>query len=132
MKKILFSAALALVFVSCSRDEVVEVNRDGDEIQFNVVSDAATRAENVYCNNNMPEQFRVWANHTDDEDWGDGAPYIVGDVIKKEGNTWKNTSGTRYWPEGELQFYAVVNEGNYFLDRRAAPYYIKNFISGRR
>ena len=33
----------------------------------------------------------------------------------------------RYWPEGELQFYAVVNEGSYFLDQGAAPYYIKNY-----
>ena len=61
MKKILFSAALTLAFVSCSRDEVVEINRDGDEIQFNVVSDAATRAADVYCNNNMPTVFNVWA-----------------------------------------------------------------------
>ena len=115
MKKILFSAALALVFVSCSRDEVVEINRDGDEIQFNVVSDAATRAADVYCNNNMPEQFRVWANHTNDKDWGGGAPYIVGDVIKKEGNTCKNTSGLRYWPTGKVTFWAEVNAGDNFF-----------------
>ena len=115
MKKVLFSAAMALVLVSCAHDEVIEINRDGDEIQFNVVSDAATRAENVYCNNNMPEQFRVWANHTDDGDWGGGAPYIVGDVIKKEGNTWKNTSGTRYWPTGKVTFWAEVNAGDNFF-----------------
>ena len=119
MKKILFSAALALVFVSCSRDEVIEVNRDGDEIQFNVVSDAATRAAGVYCNNNMPTEFRVWANHTGDgEIWGGGAPYIVGDVIEREGDapyTWKNTSGLRYWPTGKVTFWAEVNAGDNFF-----------------
>ena len=129
MKKILFSAAMALMLVSCAHDEVIEINRDGDEIQFNVVSDAATRAADVYCNNNMPEQFRVWASVFND--LSKGAPYIEGDVIAREGTgpyTWKNTSGTRYWPEeGKLQFYAVVNEGNYFDDRGPAPYYIKNY-----
>ena len=119
MKKILFSVAMAFVLVSCSHDEVIEINRDGDEIQFNVVSDAATRAADVYCNNNMPGQFRVWAAVFNE--LSGGAPYIVGDVIKREGNTWKNTSGTRYWPEGELQFYAEVNAGDYFFDGGSAP-----------
>ena len=44
MKKILFSAAMALVLVSCSQDEVIEVNRDGDVIEFGVVANALTRA----------------------------------------------------------------------------------------
>ena len=123
MKKILFSAALALVFVSCSRDEVVEVNRDGDEIQFNVVSDAATRATDVYCNNNMPTEFRVWANAYV-PNATEGAPYIIGDVIAREGNapyTWKNTSGLRYWPAGELEFYAEVNAGDNFFWNDGRP-----------
>ena len=126
MKKILFSAALALVFVSCSRDEVIEVNRDGDEIQFNVVSDAATRAADVYCNTNMPDQFKVWAiayvpGVTN------GAPYINGDLIVKDGYTWKNSGATRYWPEGELVFYAEVNAGDNYLWESGGPL-IKDYI----
>ena len=102
MKKILFSAAMALVLVSCSRDEVIEINRDSDEIRFGVVTDAATRAADVYCNNNLPGAFTVYANH-------DGQTYIEGDSIEKEGNAWVNKTGVRYWPEGNVSFYAHVN-----------------------
>lgn len=131
MKKILFSVAMAFVLVSCSHDEVIEINRDGDEIQFNVVSDAATRAADVYCNNNMPERFRVWA-FTNQSGVTDGAPYIVGDHIERQGEkapyTWKNIDGTRYWPkEGNLYFLAEVNAGDYFLDGGAIPCYFNDY-----
>lgn len=102
MKKILFSAAMALVLVSCSRDEVIEINRDSDEIRFGVVTDAATRAADVYCNNNLPGAFTVYANHN-------GKTYIDGDLIQKDGTAWVNNTGVRYWPEGNVSFYAHVN-----------------------
>jgi hypothetical protein len=111
MKKILFSAAMALVLVSCSQDEVIEVNRDGDVIEFGVVANALTRAENIYSSTNLPEEFTVWASYN-------GKTYIDGDVIKKQGNSWVNTTAVRYWPELEegekLTFYAHVNGGDYF------------------
>ena len=120
MKKILFSAALALVFVSCSRDEVVEVNRDGDEIRFGVVTDAATRAADVYCNNNLPGEFNVWATYND-------ATYIDGDLIRKDGTAWVNKTGVRYWPKtGNVTFYAQVNAGTAFQWKAGAPT-IKNY-----
>lgn len=121
MKKILFSVAMAFVLVSCSHDEVIEINRDGDEIQFNVVSDAATRDADVYCNNNMPAAFRVWAN-VYVPDGTQGAPYINGDVIKKEGTAWVNATTPRYWPEGKLEFFAEVNAGDNFIWNGGAPY----------
>lgn len=115
MKKILFSAALALVFVSCSRDEVVEVNRDGDEIRFGVVTDAATRAADAYCNNNLPGAFNVWAKYNN-------ATYIDGDLIQKEGSAWVNKTGVRYWPKtGNVTFYAQVNAGTAFRWNDGAP-----------
>ena len=115
MKKILFSAALALVFVSCSRDEVVEVNRDGDEIRFGVVTDAATRAADVYCNNNLPGAFNVWATYNN-------TTYIDGDLIQKESNAWVNKTGVRYWPKtGNVTFYAQVNAGTAFQWNDGAP-----------
>lgn len=107
MKKILFSVAMALVLVSCSRDEVIEINRDSDEIRFGVVTDAATRAADVYCNNNLPGAFTVYADY-------DGKPYIDADVIKYQNSKWENTSGVRYWPAGEVTFYAHVNSDGKF------------------
>ena len=106
MKKFLFgTAGLLLIAASCSKNEVVEVNQDGNEIQFSVVANNATKAADIYCNNNMPEQFTVFAKYSD------GGSYMQGDVIKKNGTSWVNQSGTRFWPnEGSLDFYAFVNE----------------------
>ena len=114
MKKILFSAAMALVLVSCSRDEVIEINRDSDEIKFGVVTDAATRAADVYCNNNLPGAFTVYANHN-------GKTYIDGDSIEKEGNAWVNKTGVRYWPEGDVSFYAHVNGTGFTWESGEVP-----------
>lgn len=109
MKRFFWGAFGLLALTSCSNDELTSVNRDGDEIVFNVVTNSVSRAENVYCNNNLPGKFKVWARHAN-------KPYIDGDVITKGGTeaspTWVNSSGTRYWPnEGEVSFFASYNEG---------------------
>lgn len=121
MKKILFSAAMALVLVSCSRDEVIEINRDSDEIRFGVVTDAATRAADVYCNNNLPGAFNVWATYNNGAT-NNGATYIDGDLIQKDGTAWVNKTGVRYWPQtGNVTFYAQVNAGAAFKWNDGAP-----------
>ena len=107
MKKFLFgTAGLLLIAASCSKNEVVEVNQDGNEIQFSVVANNATKAADIYCNNNKPSEFTVFAESSD------GKTYIDGDKIVSSdgGNTWVNQSGTRFWPnELTVDFYAVVN-----------------------
>ena len=107
MKKFLFgTAGLLLIAASCSKNEVVEVNQDGNEIQFSVVANNATKAADIYCNNNKPSEFTVFAESSD------GKTYIDGDKIVSSdgGNTWVNQSGTRFWPNGlSVDFYAVVN-----------------------
>lgn len=106
MKKFILAvpALLALAAVSCTKSEVLESN-DG-EIRFNVVANNATKAEAIYCNNNKPGEFTVYAESSD------GKTYINGDVITSTdgGTNWVNTSGTRFWPNDlSLDFYAVVN-----------------------
>ena len=89
---------------SCSKDQVVDVQKN--EISYSVVTDNATKAETVYCANNLMSSFTVYAQTEA------GAAYIIGDVVKSDdGTTWANESGsTRYWPEtGTLDFYAIVN-----------------------
>ena len=107
MKKFLFGmAGLLLIAASCSKNEVVEVNQDGNEIQFSVVANKATKAADIYCNNNKPSEFTVYAESSD------GKTYINGDKITSsdKGATWVNESGTRFWPNDlSLDFYAVVN-----------------------
>lgn len=128
MKKFLFgTAGLLLIAASCSKNEVVEVNQDGNEIQFSVVANNATKAADIYCNNNKPSEFTVFAESSD------GKTYIDGDKIVSSdgGNTWVNQSGTRFWPNGlSVDFYAVVNgdiKWNVTAAEGTAPASIENF-----
>lgn len=124
MKRFFFGAFGLLALASCSNDELTSVNRDGDEIAFSVVTNSATRAADVYCNNNKPSSFEVWATY-------DGATYIDGDQITYNENNskWENTSGTRYWPDGEVSFFAHVNAGEQFNWNDGSPK-IENFSVG--
>ena len=105
MKKSYLLGALGLLaMASCSQDETIGINHDGDEITFNVVANNATRAADVYCNQNLPGGFYVSAI-------SDGKTYIDGDHVTGSNGNWTNTSGTRYWPETAVDFYAHVNAG---------------------
>lgn len=91
-----------MAMASCSQDETIGINHDGDEITFNVVTNSATRAADVYCNKNLPGGFYVSAI-------SDGKTYIDKDHVTGSNGNWTNTSGTRYWPETPVDFYAHVN-----------------------
>lgn len=93
-----------MAMASCSQDETIGINHDGDEITFNVVTNNATRAAGVYCNQNLPDGFYVSAI-------SDGKTYIDKDYVTGSNGNWTNTSGTRYWPETPVDFYAYVNAG---------------------
>lgn len=93
-----------MAMASCSQDETIGINHDGDEITFNVVTNNATRAADVFCNQNLPGGFYVSAI-------SDGKTYIDKDYVTGENGNWTNTSGTRYWPETPVDFYAYVNAG---------------------
>lgn len=93
-----------MAMASCSQDETIGINHDGDEITFNVVTNNATRAADVFCNQNLPGGFYVSAI-------SDGKTYIDGDHVTGSNGNWTNTSGTRYWPETPVDFYAHVNAG---------------------
>lgn len=115
MKKYyLLAAGLLLMLGSCSQDDIVDVNHDGDEIRFAAVTNGSTRAEDIYNPNNMPASFNVAA-------MSQGQVYIAGDVINKTGNSWVNSTGTRYWPEAAVDFYAHVNSGSAFRLNDGAP-----------
>ena len=107
MKKIISGIAVLMLLVSCSKEEVIDVNHDGDEITFDVVTNSATRAADVYCNSNKPKEFYVSAI-------SDGMSYIDKDHIAYENESWVNKSGVRYWPETAVDFYAYYNDnGSY-------------------
>lgn len=107
MKKtvLIVPALLALAAVSCTKSEVLESN--SGEIRFNVVANKATKADAIYDNSNF-DQFTVYAS-TAEGNVADRTTYIDGDVINKESGGWENVSGTRFWPETALNFYALRN-----------------------
>ena len=76
-----------MAMASCSQDETIGINHDGDEITFNVVTNNATRAADVYCNQNLPGGFYVSAI-------SDGKTYIDKDHVTGSNGNWTNTSGT--------------------------------------
>lgn len=121
MKKYYFLAAgLLLMLGSCSQDDIVEANLGADEIRFAAVTNGATRAADIYNPNpeNMPASFQVSA-------MSQGKVYISDDKIDRVGEQapykWENSTGTRYWPEGAVDFYAHVNAGTTFALNSGAP-----------
>ena len=103
-----------MAMASCSQDETIGINHDGDEITFNVVTNSATRAADVFCNQNLPGGFYVSAI-------SDGKTYIDKDYVTGENGNWTNTSGTRYWPETPVDFYAHVNGGDAYKWNNGSP-----------
>lgn len=115
MKKYYFLAAgLLLMLGSCSQDDIVEANLGADEIRFAAVTNGSTRAADIYNPTNMPASFQVSA-------MSQNKVYISDDKIEKQGSSWVNTTGTRYWPEDAVDFYAHVNAGTTFALNSGAP-----------
>lgn len=116
-QKLIFGAMAALMLSACSQDEVININNDA--INYSVTAGSVTRAADSYCNNVLPESFKIWAQNTDDNNL-----YIDGDVIANLGGNptaWGNTGGERYWPENSLNFFAEVNGDAWFNWNNGTP-----------
>lgn len=119
MKKYYFLAAgLLLMLGSCSQDDIVEANLGADEIRFAAVTNGSTRAADIYNPKEMPASFQVSA-------MSQNKVYISDDKIVRVGEQapykWENSTGTRYWPEDAVDFYAHVNAGTTFALNNGAP-----------
>ena len=123
MKKILLGVLAVAGLVSCSNDEVMELNRSNDEIKFNAVVNNASRAQLIYSNSFQPDAFYLYAIN-------DGKTYINGDQFKNQETYYVNVSGTRFWPEGFVDFYAHVNAGTNFKWTGTAAPTIEDFEVG--
>lgn len=105
MKKLfLLALPMALAAVSCSNEEVVSVNNDANEIKFAVTAENATRAQNVFCNVNLPKEFHVWAAVG-------GKQYFEKVQYKQNGDKYTAEGGkVHFWPAEAVDFYAVTEE----------------------
>ena len=97
----LLVVAFALL-ASCSQNEVVECQ--SVKISFSANQSNVMRTT-VYDNNNLPEQFKVFAVHNLN---GQVDDYFYCTVARVAGTTtYKPTDGDRYWPAaGTVTFYA--------------------------
>lgn len=97
-KNLLFAALAASVMVSCSNDDIVDVNH-GEGIAFSASMDRALTRANATTLQNMTE-FNVTAI-------GNNANYFTDMTVTKIGDEWK-PAHTYYWPGYELSFFAYT------------------------
>lgn len=97
-KNLLFAALAASVMVSCSNDDIVDVNH-GEGIAFRTSLDRALTRANATTLQNMTE-FNVTAI-------GNNANYFTDMTVTKIGDEWK-PAHTYYWPGYELSFFAYT------------------------
>ena len=109
MKRIIFGAMAAAAMLSCAKEQVIEQNRANDEITFSIVAENQTKAEAVYCANNLLPEFDVCATYTK---YGEATAqwYFQNDNIAMVDGAWVNQTTTRYWSaNGTHDFYAIYN-----------------------
>jgi len=114
--KLMIGAASMLLLTACANDEVLNLQQEG--ISYSVTAGKQSRALDSYCNNVLPESFKVWAANANN------SLYIDGDVIAQNGGNpvqWIDQTATRYWPQTALNFYAEVNGDNEFSFNNGAP-----------
>ena len=110
MKKVVIGAMAVLALTACSNEEVIQTNEQNQEISFTAVTGKAlSRAVHAYCNNDMPDNFNVWANVP--ADGGTTKIYFSGDQFDYDSgtNTYKNHGDVRYWPNGKINLFACKN-----------------------
>lgn len=103
MKTLLYGGMIAVALASCSNDETVLERNDNNRIKFDVTAATVSRATDVYCNNNKPEQFQVYAEYTGN---GQTGVQYMDDQVSLSGTSYSSAT-PRYWPtEGTLDFFA--------------------------
>ena len=112
MKKILIGAIGLLALASCSQNETLEVNTDGNEILFGVSSENASRAAagEIFSSTVKPGNFTVYASYNN----ADFFPAAGINVKQDTGDNskWVTDGKTYYWPNtGAINFFAVRNGG---------------------
>ncbi|MGM9816238.1 MAG: fimbrillin family protein [Lepagella sp.] len=112
MKKFLIGAIGVLALASCSQNETLEVNNDGNEILFGVSTENATRAAELFTSTNLPNDFVVYASYT-----GSTSNKFMDAVnVQKGTSVWETVGKTYYWPTGSnvnpIYFTAVKNAGD--------------------
>ena len=122
MKKIIFGAMAAAALLSCSKEQILETNQNGNEISFSIETDNQTKASAVYCQNNLMSSFTVCATY----DNGTINKWYYTDAVTRNGSSWIGKD-KHYWSyDGTHDFYACVN-GDMTVGDTPAPPQIVDF-----
>lgn len=114
-------AAVALALTACTSDDVINnvENTNPDQIGFTAQSKLTSRAQESYCNTNLPANFKVWAAEE-----GASQYFIDGMAVTKTGDNpvTYNPAQTYFWGENPLNFHAQVNgDANYGYAEDGTP-----------
>ena len=105
-KNYLWGICAVMALSSCSQDDVVSVPQTS--INYSVVTNKASRAQDVFCNNNLPDHFYVSAELT--QGTTNPVTYFTEDLVTVNSANSCTQENLRYWPEeGTLDFYAYAN-----------------------
>lgn len=110
-KKLALAAmSVAVMFTSCSKDEVVSNSENSlqNQIGFSTVGSSAQTKANVYTQANSFGNFAVFAYNGTNLFMGGSAETGV-NIVKNE-STWgyQNSADLAYWPTSTLDFYGVA------------------------
>lgn len=109
-KLALVAVSAAVMFASCSKDEVVnnQENSLHNYIGFSIVGSNAQTKATVYTPNNSFDNFAVFAYNGANLFMGGNAE--TGVNIVKNGTAWdyQNSADLAYWPKSTLDFYGVA------------------------
>ncbi len=112
MKKILIGAIGLLALASCSQNETLEVNNDGNEIIFGVSTENATRVQSgeLFSSSVKPTEFMVFASYNNANFFPNTGVTVKQDLT--DNTKWVTDGKTYYWPNtGNINFFAVRNGG---------------------
>ncbi len=110
MKKIFTLAALAAIcFASCSKNEVIVPQTEGNQINFGTYTANAPVAKALDLDGSLTE---IWVNayHPDVTLETTQPKFMVNEQVTKKDGAWGYTN-TKYWPankDAELTFFAVA------------------------
>lgn len=112
----------AAALLSCSKEQVLETNQNGNEISFSIETDNQTKANEVYSQTNLMNEFTVRATYNN----GTINKWYYTDAVTRNGKSWIGKD-THYWSyDGTHDFYACVN-GDMTVGDTPAPPQIVDF-----
>lgn len=112
----------AAALLSCSKEQVLETNQNGNEISFSIETDNQTKAYEVYSQTNLMNEFTVRATYNN----GTINKWYYTDAVTRNGSSWIGKD-KHYWSyDGTHDFYACVN-GDMTVGDTPAPPQIVDF-----